>query len=75
MTMPFPRTLTTIVAALLLAAGLPSEAHAAGGSTPVGGTMLQLDRTFEYPNGVATDKRAHVYITDREDNRVQVWGY
>ena len=39
MTMPLPRTLTTIVAALLLAAGLPSEAHAAGGSTPVGGTI------------------------------------
>jgi hypothetical protein len=36
---------------------------------------LQLDGAFEYPNGVATDKRAHVYITDREDNRVQVWGY
>ena len=35
----------------------------------------QLDGKFEYPNGVATDKRAHVYITDRENNRVQVWGY
>ena len=35
----------------------------------------QLDGTFEYPNGIATDKRAHVYITDRENNRVQVWGY
>ena len=35
----------------------------------------QLDGTFEYPNGVATDQRAHVYITDRENNRVQVWGY
>jgi DNA-binding beta-propeller fold protein YncE len=35
----------------------------------------QLDGTFEYPNGVATDKRAHVYVTDRENNRVQVWGY
>jgi DNA-binding beta-propeller fold protein YncE len=35
----------------------------------------QLDGTFEYPNGVATDKRARVYITDRENNRVQVWGY
>jgi len=35
----------------------------------------QLDGTFEYPNGVATDKRAHIYITDRENNRVQVWGY
>jgi len=35
----------------------------------------QRDGTFEYPNGVATDKRAHVYITDRLNNRVQVWGY
>jgi len=35
----------------------------------------QLDGMFEYPNGVATDKRAHIYITDRENNRVQVWGY
>lgn len=39
------------------------------------GTEGQLDGTFEYPNGVATDKRARVYITDRENNRVQVWGY
>ena len=35
----------------------------------------QLDGTFEYPNGVATDARAHIYVTDRENNRVQVWGY
>jgi DNA-binding beta-propeller fold protein YncE len=35
----------------------------------------QLDGKFEYPNGVATDKRAHIYVTDRENNRVQVWGY
>ena len=35
----------------------------------------QLDGLFEYPNGVATDKRSHVYVTDRENNRVQVWGY
>jgi len=35
----------------------------------------QLDGTFEYPNGVATDTRAHVYVTDRENNRVQVWGF
>lgn len=39
------------------------------------GTEGQLDGTFEYPNGVTTDKRAHVYVTDRENNRVQVWGY
>ena len=35
----------------------------------------QLEGTFEYPNGVATDTRAHIYVTDRENNRVQVWGY
>jgi len=35
----------------------------------------QLDGKFEYPNGVAADKRAHIYVTDRENNRVQVWGY
>ena len=39
------------------------------------GTEGQLDGTFEYPNGVTTDKRARVYVTDRENNRVQVWGY
>jgi DNA-binding beta-propeller fold protein YncE len=39
------------------------------------GTEGQLDGTFEYPNGIATDKRAHIYVTDRENNRVQVWGY
>ena len=39
MTTPLPRTLTTIVAALLLPAGLPSEAHTVGGSTPAGGTI------------------------------------
>ena len=51
----------------------------ASGTTPgyvgsIGGEG-QTDGTFEYPNGVATDKRAHIYITDRENNRVQVWGY
>jgi len=35
----------------------------------------QLDAKFEYPNGVATDTRSHIYVTDRENNRVQVWGY
>jgi DNA-binding beta-propeller fold protein YncE len=33
------------------------------------------DGEFEYPNGVAVDDRARVYVTDRENNRVQVWGY
>ncbi len=35
----------------------------------------RLDGTFEYPNGLAMDNRAHVYVTDRENNRVQVWGF
>jgi DNA-binding beta-propeller fold protein YncE len=39
------------------------------------GSEGQRDGQFEYPNGVATDKRAHIYVTDRENNRVQVWGY
>lgn len=39
------------------------------------GAEGQLDGTFEYPNGVATDSRARVYVTDRENNRVQVWSY
>jgi DNA-binding beta-propeller fold protein YncE len=39
------------------------------------GTEGQLDGTFEYPNGAATDTRAHLYVTDKENNRVQVWGY
>ena len=33
------------------------------------------DGQFEYPNGVAVDSRDRVYVTDRENNRVQVWGY
>ena len=34
-----------------------------------------VDGAFEYPNGIATDSHARIYITDRENNRVQVWGY
>jgi sugar lactone lactonase YvrE len=34
-----------------------------------------LDGRFEFPNGVATDSRARIYVTDRENNRVQVWSY
>jgi DNA-binding beta-propeller fold protein YncE len=33
------------------------------------------DGLFEYPNGVATDNRSTVYVTDRENNRVQVWSF
>lgn len=39
------------------------------------GTEGQADGAFQYPNGIATDKRAHIYVTDRENNRVQVWSY
>jgi DNA-binding beta-propeller fold protein YncE len=39
------------------------------------GTQGTGDGQFEYPNGVATDTRARVYVTDRENDRVQVWGY
>jgi DNA-binding beta-propeller fold protein YncE len=31
------------------------------------------DGLFEYPNGIATDSRSNVYVTDRENGRVQVW--
>ncbi len=30
---------------------------------------------FEYPNGVAADDRARVYVTDTGNDRVQVWSY
>jgi DNA-binding beta-propeller fold protein YncE len=39
------------------------------------GAEGQVDGTFEFPNGVATDTRAHIYVTDQGNNRVQVWGY
>lgn len=39
------------------------------------GTEGQTNGTFEYPSGVATDTRAHIYVTDQGNNRVQVWGY
>ena len=52
-------------------------ATAADSPTYVGsiGGEGRLDATFEYPNGLALDQRAHIYVTDRENNRVQVWGY
>ncbi|MEI6363971.1 MAG: SMP-30/gluconolactonase/LRE family protein [Actinomycetes bacterium] len=34
-----------------------------------------IDGGFEFPNGVATDSKGKVYVTDRENNRVQVWSY
>lgn len=33
------------------------------------------DGAFQYPNGVAVDGRARVYVTDWRNNRVQVWTY
>jgi DNA-binding beta-propeller fold protein YncE len=33
------------------------------------------DGQFEYPNGITTDTRGKVYVTDRVNNRVQVWSY
>jgi sugar lactone lactonase YvrE len=33
------------------------------------------DGNFEFPNGIAVDNRGRVYVTDRENNRVQVWSY
>ncbi len=31
------------------------------------------DGQFEYPNGIAIDSRSTIYVTDRENGRVQVW--
>ena len=33
------------------------------------------DGAFAFPNGAASDNRAEVYITDRENGRVQVWSF
>jgi tripartite motif-containing protein 71 len=39
------------------------------------GTEGTTDGAFEYPNGVAADSRARLYVTDRENDRLQVWSY
>ena len=39
------------------------------------GDQGREDATFLFPNGVATDTRGRVYVADRENNRIQVWGY
>lgn len=31
------------------------------------------DGSFQYPNGIAVDGDGRVYVTDRENNRLQVW--
>jgi hypothetical protein len=33
------------------------------------------DGEFNFPNGFAAANTGRLYITDRENNRVQVWGY
>ncbi len=33
------------------------------------------DGAFEYPNGIAVTSRNQLFITDRGNNRVQVWSY
>ncbi len=33
------------------------------------------DGKFTFPNGVAADTRGRVYVADRENNRIEVWGY
>lgn len=30
---------------------------------------------FQYPNGIAIDGNGRIYVTDRENDRVQVWSY
>lgn len=30
---------------------------------------------FNFPNDIALDRRGRIYITDRENNQVQVWGW
>jgi DNA-binding beta-propeller fold protein YncE len=30
---------------------------------------------FQYPNGIAIDRNGRIYITDRQNGRVQVWEY
>ena len=35
----------------------------------------QNDGQFLFPNGIATDTQGRVFVTDRQNNRVQVWSY
>lgn len=37
------------------------------------GNIGQREGEFLYPNGIDTDEHGHIYVTDRENNRVQVW--
>jgi sugar lactone lactonase YvrE len=55
------------------------KALQAGQSVPdyVGrfGIQGSADGAFQYPNGIATDARGRLYVTDLANNRVQVWSY
>ncbi len=33
------------------------------------------DGQFQYPNGIAIDGDGQIYVTDRENDRVQIWSY
>lgn len=33
------------------------------------------DGTFQYPNGIAVDGSGRIYVTDRENDRVQIWSF
>lgn len=37
------------------------------------GEIGQMDGQFLYPNGIAADEHGRIYVTDRENNRLQVW--
>lgn len=50
----------------------PTEPPAYVGSF---GNQGREDGTFLFPNGLATDTRGRIYVADRENNRIQVWGY
>lgn len=33
------------------------------------------DGQFQFPNGIAVDGEGNIYVTDRENDRVQIWAY
>jgi DNA-binding beta-propeller fold protein YncE len=49
-------------------AGIPQYVGALGAEG-------SADAQFEYPQAVATDDRGHIYVADRRNDRIQVWGY
>jgi DNA-binding beta-propeller fold protein YncE len=54
------------------------KADTATGAPPFAGSFGEQgieDGRFMYPNGLAVDGRARVYVADRENNRIQVWGF